>query len=110
MTKKEMFNLIATVNADNLEIVDFCKHEIDLLNAKSGRKTPTKTQRENESLKEDIFAYVSENGPRRASQVAVYFGVSGQKASAMLKQLVDAGKLEKVIEKKVSYFRVADGF
>lgn len=110
MTKKEMFNLIATVNADNLEIVDFCKHEIDLLNAKSGRKTPTKTQRENEGLKEDIFAYVSEEGPMRASNVAVYFGISGQKASALLKQLVDAGNLEKVIEKKVSYFRVADGF
>lgn len=110
MTKKEMFNLIATVNADNAEIVEFCNHEIDLLNAKAVRKTPTKTQKENESLKEDIFAYVSENGAKRANEVAIYFGISGQKASALLKQLVEAGNLEKVIEKKVSYFRVVDGF
>jgi predicted HTH transcriptional regulator len=108
MTKKEMFNLIATVNADNLEIVDFCKHEIDLLNAKSGRKTPTKTQRENESLKEDIFAYVSENGAKRASEVAVYFSISGQKASALLTQLVKAGEVIKGEgPKRVTLFRLA---
>ena len=32
MTKKEMFAHIATVNADNAEIVEFCNREIELLN------------------------------------------------------------------------------
>ena len=34
MTKKEMFTLIATLNASNQEIVDFCNHEIELLEKK----------------------------------------------------------------------------
>ena len=34
MTKKEMFTLIATLNASNTEIVDFCNHEIELLERK----------------------------------------------------------------------------
>ena len=109
MTKKEMFSMIATVNADNSEIVEFCNHEIDLLNKKSGRKTPTKTQKENEDLKEDIWAFISENGVKRAGDVAGYFNISGQKASALLKQLVDTGRLDKFTEKRVTYFKVAEG-
>jgi len=109
MTKKEMFSMIATVNADNAEIVEFCNHEIDLLNKKSGRKAPTKTQKENEGLKEDIWAFISENGIKRAGDVAGYFNISGQKASALLKQLVDTGRLDKFTEKRVTYFKVAEG-
>ena len=49
-TKREMFNLIATRNADDAEIVAFCEHEIQLLDAKKTSKTPTKTQKANEAL------------------------------------------------------------
>ena len=75
----------------------------------SGSSKPTKTQRENAGLKEDMWAYVSENGAKRASEVAVYFGISGQKASALLNALVKEGRLDKVTEKRVTYFRVAEG-
>lgn len=75
----------------------------------SGSHKPTKTQKENEVLKEDIWAWVSENGAKRAMNVGAYFGITGQKASALLKQLVDAGRLEKYTEKGVTYFRVAEG-
>ena len=34
--------------------------------------------------------------------------VSNQKVSALMKQLVDAGKVEKVVDKKRSYFKIAD--
>ena len=75
----------------------------------SGSSKPTKTQRENAGLKEDMWAYVSENGAKRASEVAVYFGIRGQKASALLNALVKEGRLDKVTEKRVTYFRVAEG-
>lgn len=75
----------------------------------SRAKKPTKTQKENEGLKEDIWAYISENGAKRAGEVAVYFNISGQKASALLKQLADGGRLEKYAEKRVTLFRVAEG-
>ena len=78
-------------------------------NSKTGERKPTKVQIENEKLKEDIWAFVSENGAKRAGDVAGYFDISGQKASALLKQLVDAERLEKFTEKRVTYFRVVKG-
>ena len=113
-------NAINTIEAMSNDITGFDPNEtIEKLSAlkeqlakrsKGGNRKPTKTQRENAEMKEDIFAYVSENGAKRAGEVAVYFGVSGQKASALLNQLVKDGNLEKVTEKKVTYFRVAEGF
>ena len=112
MTKMTYVNaldyVLATVDNDEVrEKLEALKGQ--LMKRSSGERKPTKTQTENESLKEDISAYVSENGAKRASEVAVYFGMSGQKASALLKQLVDAQALERFIEKRVTYFRVAEG-
>ena len=71
-------------------------------------RKPTKTQQANEGLKEDMWAYVSENGPKRAGDIAGYFNISGQKASALLNALVKEGRLDKVAEKRVTYFRVVE--
>lgn len=101
------FALNGTVNDEVKEKLEALK--VQLSKRSSSKKSLTKTQKENEVLKEDMFAFVSENGQKRASEVAVYFGISGQKASALLKQLVDGGRLEKVMEKKVAFFRVAEG-
>jgi len=84
--------------------------KVQLAKRNSGERKPTKTQKENEGLKEDIFAFVSENGAKRAGDVASHFGISGQKATALLKQIVDSGRLEKYAEKRVTFFRVAEGF
>ena len=56
MTKKEMFSKIATVCSADAEIVEFCNHEIALLVKKNSYKStkPTKTQIENEGLKDAI--------------------------------------------------------
>lgn len=102
-------------SALNGNITDEVREKLEALKAQlakrnSGERKPTKTQKENEGLKEDIFAYVSENGAKRAGDVATYFGISGQKASALLKQIVDSGRLEKYAEKRVTYFKVAEGF
>lgn len=102
------FALNGTVNDEVKEKLEALK--VQLSKRSSSKKSLTKTQKENEVLKEDMFAFVSENGQKRASEVAVYFSISGQKASALLKQLVDSGRLEKVMEKKVAFFRVAEGF
>ena len=112
MTKMTYVNaldyVLATVDNDEVrEKLEALKGQ--LMKRSSGERKPTKAQTENESLKEDIFAYISENGAKRASEVAVYFGMSGQKASALLKQLVDVGSLERITEKRVTYFRVVEG-
>ena len=96
-----------TLNEETIEKLQALK--VQLAKRNKGERKPTKTQRENEGLKEDFWAYVSENGAKRASEVAVYFGVSGQKASALLNALVKEERLEKMVEKRVTYFRVAEG-
>ena len=96
------------LDTETIERLEALKVSLAKRNA-SKASTPTKTQRENEALKEDIFAFVSENGAKRAMDVAGYFNIAIQKASALLNQLVKAGNLTKEIEKKVTYFRVAEG-
>ena len=118
MTKKEMFAVIAetiaTMEVENkAEMLNFIDHEIELLNKKSGKSGQTKTQKENELLKEQLlnaFAVmekpvtISEFQEKSAEPVAQ---LSNQKLSALLNQLVKAEKMVKTIEKKKSYFAVA---
>lgn len=109
MTKKEMFTLIATVNADNAEIVDFCNHEIELIDKRSSTKSPSKTQKENEVLM-DILEEALQNldAPVTVTELIVTTGaissLSNQKVSAVLRKMVESGRAIKTVEKKKTYF------
>jgi hypothetical protein len=118
MTKKEKFALIAetiaTVEVENkAEMLDFINHEIELLNKKSGKSGQTKTQKENELLKENLLkAFESMDRPVTISEfqeksAAPIASLSNQKLSALLNQLVKAEKMVKTVEKKRSYFALA---
>ena len=112
MTKKEMFNHIATVNADNAEIVDFCKHEIELLDKKASSSAGklTKTQKENEGVKAEILDVLanSANGVTVTQIVEKLDGkYKNQKISALLRQLCLANKVNKEYDKKVALFFLA---
>ena len=54
MTKKDYFNELKGLVANRQDLVDFIDHEIELLSKKSSRTAPTKTQVENEKIKEDV--------------------------------------------------------
>lgn len=113
MTKMTYVNAIemainGTLTAEGIEKLEALKASLEKRNANRSHK-PTKTQRENEVLKEDIFAFVSENGAKRAMDVAGHFGIAVQKASALLNQLAKAEALEKFTEKRVTFFRVVEG-
>ena len=116
MTKKEMFTLIATLNADNKAIVDFCNHEIELLDNKKSngnKKANEKVAKETEIV---YNALVSVGRAVSASELIAETDltalenesgvVSTQKVSAMLKKLVESGKVEKYTDKKKTYFKV----
>ncbi len=75
--------------------------------ANSERK-PSKTQRENEEVKTNVLAVLSSEG-KQCKDIADALGISGQKCSALLKQLVDTGKAEKYTEKRVTYFKAIEG-
>ena len=109
MTKREMFETIATINADNEEIVAFCNHEIELLaNRKSGSKGMTKTQKENELIKAtivDVLSAITE--PCTVSELladARLNSFTNQKISALLRQLVISGAVVKKTEGKKTRF------
>lgn len=115
MTKKENFELIAktieTMEIENkAEMLNFIAHEIELLEKKSSKSGQTKTQKENEILKEEIFAELSkleEKVTVSEFQAVTRFAppeFSNQKISAMLNQMEKAGRVSKVVEKKKSYF------
>ncbi len=114
MTKMTYANAINSAIDGNLtpEVKDRLRDllvSLEKRNKKSGERKPTKTQKENAVLSEDIWAYVSENGAKRAMEVGAYFGISGQKASALLNALVKGGRLDKFTEKGATFFRVAEG-
>ena len=68
-------------------------------------KKPTKTQQENEPVKQAIVTLLKDApSPLTASDVAASVGVSVQKASALLSQLVTAGLAQRVPEKRKTYF------
>lgn len=115
LTKREMFEVIAktieVMEVENKpEMLDFIAHEIELLNKKSKSGGQTKTQKENEILKEQLLSAfaemkepvtISEFQELSKSPVAQ---LTNQKLSALLNQLVKAGKMVKTVEKKKSHF------
>ena len=108
-TKTDLFNAI--LNGYNLtaEHKAFIEHEVELLAKRNARKSekPTKKQIENEGIKADIISLLSEaEEPMTATSIgaALPTPISVWKASALLKQMVDAGTVVRGAIKRVSYF------
>ena len=116
MTKKETINLLIDVLMGNKEVedmqifVDFLTHERELLEKKSSNSGQTKTQKENEVIKEKIMETLKELNKYATitdiqnanEELGAY---SNQKISALLKQLVDNKEIDKMIDKKKAYFK-----
>ena len=113
MTKREMFAEIRNIVADNEEMVAFIDHEIELLERKSNSpKKPTKTQVENDSFKAEIVAYLTEvDTPKTIKELQAEIpsisGLTNQRITHMLTDLVKAETLTKEYVKKTPYYSVA---
>lgn len=113
MTKKEMFAEIRNIVAGNEEMVAFIDHEIELLERKSNSpKKPTKTQIENDSFKAEIIAYLTEvDTPKTIKELQAEIpsisGLTNQRITHMLTDLVKAETLTKEYVKKTPYYSVA---
>ena len=71
----------------------------------SGKHGPTKVQKENEVVKARILEMLADGG-MTATDIAHALDTSVQKVSALLKQLTDSEKVERVKEGKVLLFRL----
>ena len=116
MTKKEMFGrLIEIVEGANIEdtdaVVEFLNHEIELVSKK--RNGQTKTQKENEKLVEVVFEGIV-NARHPVTVTELFKAVesdeikSAQKVSALVKKLVDSGRIRREEDKKRAYFTIAE--
>ena len=112
ITKKEMFTMIKAQVKDNAEMVAFIDHEIELLDRKASNKKATKTQEANIGIKSTILAVLEGGKSMTVTEMqgasAELGELSNQKVSALVRQLVEAGKVVKTIDKKVSRFSLAD--
>jgi len=121
MTQKMQFmNIIEFAQEYGREdIVEFCEERIAVLDRRSANKTLTKTQKENEATKGIIVEVLTELArPVTISEIqeaneSLQFDkegkpISSQKITALLTQLVNANKIVKVIDKRKSYFSIAD--
>ena len=117
ITKREMFAMISAVvekaeveNRD--EMLKALAHEIELLDNKKSKSGQSAREKENEALKNEIFAELSKLDEKvtvSEFQAVTRFTpseFSNQRISALLNQLVKADRVGKVVEKKKSYFFV----
>lgn len=118
VTKKDMFNAILKVEGivGNKEFEDFIKHEIELLdNKKKADRKPTKTQIENEALKDKILDYLAEvDAPVTIKDmqngIEGFKELSNQKINRLLIALraKEVGKVKRTLIKKVAYFELGN--
>lgn len=111
-TKREFFGEIREIVKKNTELVEFIDHELELLDKKTSAKS-TKVNTEQVELMGKIVNALNKIGrsvtiselQKENAEMAEY---SNQKLSAMLKKLVDNKQVTKMIDKKKSYFMVAE--
>ena len=89
-----------------VERLSALKASIEKRNSKE--RKPSKKQTENEGIKSSLLSLLADGESHRCNDLATALDMSGQKCSALLKQLVDAGMVDKVVEKRITYFKTKE--
>lgn len=113
ITKKERFMELKEIVSERTDLVEFLDHEIELLNKKANTKTPSKTQIENESIKDVIVkTLINLAKPVTITEIqendSTLATLSNQKISALLSQLVKDNKVVRTVDKKKAYFTISE--
>ena len=108
MTKATITEQVNAIAFDTLteEQFNFLKERaLKSVRKSNGVRKPTKNQVANEGLKADIVNALGEG--LTATDAGKAVGISVQKASALLRQMVDAGEVVRVKDGKATLFKVA---
>ena len=116
ITKKERFmalySLVENSSAsDKNELLGFIDHEVELLEKKASSKGQTKNQKENDIIKGKMLEdFATFDKPITVTEYGAFvnYEYTIQKITALFTQLVADGKLVKTIDKKKSYFSLAE--
>ena len=115
-TKRDRFNALLAIPAvaENADLVDFINHEIELLDKKNtAERKPTAKQIENAGFKSDILAWMEPATQYAAADVVkgvpsiVAAGLSANRVTAMLTQLVNDGSLVRTEDKRKNFYSLA---
>lgn len=115
LTKKEKFNMVLEMVKDNEMLVEFIKHELELLDKKANGsdKVKAKKNAENEKLKADLLVALKEYGEPvtvkdfHDKSPATVATLSVSKLTSLLTALKTDGKVVRTEIKKRPYYSVA---
>lgn len=115
-TKRDNFNALLNIEAvkNDPALVEFIEHEIALLDKKnSAERKPTPKQVENAGFKSDILAWMEPTVGYTCADIAkgvpsvVAAGISANRVTAMLTQLVNDGAIVRTTDKRKSVYTLA---
>ena len=112
ITKKERFAEIIEIATElgREDLVDFCNHEIELLDKKASKSGESKSKKENEKLMNILYEELIGIGKAvtitefmKASPTSVERELSNQKITSLFSKMVGT-RVEKVVLKGKSYY------
>lgn len=113
----EIINTALATDPNMWENMDVTAEKLEALKAQlekrtGGKKTPTKTQKENELIMDQILLTLEMIGEPVTVTELLEYGIEGytltnQKTSALLRKLIENGKVVKTIEGKKAKFALA---
>ena len=110
ITKKERFTEMVNIftGLERMDLVEFCQHELGLLEKKAERKGDSKKAQAQFADMDIIYNELVVVG--RGVTITEFIKArnleySNQKVSAMFKKLIEVGKVERYTDKKVVYFK-----
>ena len=112
MTKADFFKqILANYNLTEDE-QNFINHELELLAKKnSAEKKPTAVQVSNDGIKTDILEGMVKGTLYTITDliktIPALADLTNQRVSALVRQLIADGKVERIEEKRKAYFRLA---
>lgn len=74
----------------------------------SGKRSMTATQKANVGIKEAIVEVLSDGTAKTATEIGKALDLSNQKVSSLLSQMIEAGTVVKTVEKRKSFFSLAE--
>lgn len=111
LTKAQKFAMLRAIPAvaENAMLVEFIDHEVELLTKKnSAEKKPTAQQVANAGIATAIIEGMEPNRLYTVTEVIKSIPacaeLTNQRVSALLRQLVEAGKVKRTEDKRKAYF------
>lgn len=111
MTKMEKFTMLADLPAvkENPVLSEFVAHEMELLAKKNvGEKKPTAQQTANTGIQTAILEGLEVGEKYTITDIIKTIpecaDLTNQRVSALVRQLVDAGKMVRIEDKRKAYF------